>query len=82
MLGYVAAQNRLYLIDKSMTMICFELLNQVLQYEQAIAEKNFEAAEKLLATIPKEVHLKIAKFLEINEYKELAYNITPDATHK
>ena len=27
-------------------------------------------------------HLRLAKFLEINEQKELAYNLTPDPTHK
>lgn len=82
LLGYVAGQNRLYLMDKAMTMINQELLYSVLQYQQAIVEKNFEGAEKLLSTVPKDSHLKLAKFLETNDYKELAYNITPDPTHK
>ncbi len=78
----MAGQNRLYLMDKAMTMINQELLYSVLQYQQAIVEKNFEGAEKLLSTVPKDSHLKLAKFLETNDYKELAYNITPDPTHK
>ena len=82
LLGYVPAQNRLYLIDKLMTMVNYELLYQVVQYEQAIIQGNFEGAAKLLLTVPKEAHLKLAKFLEINEFKELAYKVTPELTHK
>ncbi len=82
LLGYVSNLNRVFLIDKGLTLISYELLHSVVKYQEAILEKDFEAAEKLLADVPKEAHLKLAKFLETNEYKELAYNVTPDLSHK
>ena len=69
-------------MDKNLTMICYELFHPLLQYQQAIVEHNFEAAEKLLQSVPKEAYLKLAKFLETNDQKELAYTLTPDPTHK
>jgi coatomer subunit beta' len=70
------------LIDKGFEVISFELNFNLVQYQQAIAEKDFENAEKIFGTIPKELHLKAAKFLEINDLKELAFKITPDPQHK
>jgi coatomer subunit beta' len=63
-------------------MYSYELLQSVLQYQQAILEQDFDAADKLFSSIPSSAHLKLAKFLEVNEYKDYAYKITPDATHK
>ena len=82
LLGYVSSLNRVFLIDKGLTLVSYELLQSVVQYQQAILDKDLAAAEKLLPEVPKEVHLKLAKFLETNEYKELAYTITPDPSHK
>lgn len=82
LLGYVSAHNRMYLMDKNMAMISYELEYALLQYQQLIIEKNFAEAEKVFPSIRKDNHLKVAKFLEMNENKELAYMITPDTIHK
>eukprot|EP01022_Parablepharisma_sp_SALTPOND_P018675 TRINITY_DN3091_c0_g1_i1.p1 TRINITY_DN3091_c0_g1~~TRINITY_DN3091_c0_g1_i1.p1 ORF type:complete len:534 (+),score=55.08 TRINITY_DN3091_c0_g1_i1:1008-2609(+) len=82
LLGYVPGQNRVFLIDKSLTLVSYELLQSVIKYQEYILGKDFDTAEKLLQDVPKEAHLKLAKFLETNDYKELAYNVTPDPTHK
>lgn len=82
LLGYVATQNRLYLLDKDFELYSYELLQSVLLYQQAILEEDFETAEQLIKKVPKEAHLRLAKFLESNDCKELAYELTPDATHK
>jgi coatomer subunit beta' len=69
-------------MDKSLTMVSYELNYQLIQYQQAVIANDQENANKIFTTIPKELHLKVAKFLETNERKELAYMITPDPTHK
>lgn len=81
-MGYLPNLNRLFLIDKDLNLYSYELLQSVLQYQQAILEQDFTTADNLFTTIPSSAHLKLAKFLEINEYKDYAYKITPDATHK
>lgn len=82
LLGYMGSLGRLFLVDKELNLYSYELLQPVLQYQQAVLEKDFELAEKLFPSIPPNAHLKLAKFLEINEYKDYAYKITPDAGHK
>lgn len=82
LLGYISNLNRVFLIDKDLNMFSYELLQSVIQYQQAILGEDVAAAEELLIKVPAEAHLKLAKFLEINEHKDLAYMITPDPTHK
>lgn len=82
LLGYVASQNRVYLLDKDFELYSYELLQSVLLYQQAILNKDFTEAEQLIKNIPIEAYLKLAKFLEANDCKEIAYNLTPDPTHK
>jgi len=69
-------------MDKSLNMISYELNYYLIQYQQAVIIKDLSNAEKIFPSIPKELYLKVAKFLESNDLKELAYSITPDKTHK
>jgi len=82
LLGYVSGLSRVFLIDKGLVIMSYELLHSVIKYQEAILESNFEAAEKLLLNVPKDAYLKLAKFLEANDHKELAYNVSPDPSHK
>ena len=82
LLGYVATQNRVFLLDKDFELYSYELLQSVLLYQQAVLSNDLVAAEQLLKNVPQDAHLKLAKFLEANDYKEIAYNLTPDPTHK
>jgi len=82
LLGYITNLNRLFLIDKELNMYSYELLQPVLHYQQAVLEQDFNRADDLFKNIPSSAHLKLAKFLEINEYKDHAYRITPDPAHK
>ena len=81
-LGYVEAQNRIYLIDKSLDIVSYELLLPVLEYEQAIAREDMTSAAKILERIPLHKIGKIAKLLEKMGYKEMAFEITNDDDHK
>ncbi len=46
LLGYIPADNRLYLGDKELNVISFSLLLSVLEYQTAVMRKDFETADK------------------------------------
>lgn len=64
LLGYVSNENRLYLGDKEMSIVSFELSLAVLEYQTAVMRKDFETADQVLPTIPKEQRTRVAHFLE------------------
>jgi coatomer subunit beta' len=64
LLGYVSNENRLYLGDKEMSIVSFELPLAVLEYQTAVMRKDFETADQVLPTIPKEQRTRVAHFLE------------------
>jgi len=64
LLGYVSNENRLYLGDKEMSIVSFELSLSVLEYQTAVMRKDFEKADQVLPTIPKEQRTRVAHFLE------------------
>lgn len=64
LLGYIPNDNRLYLGDKELNIVSFNLLLSVLEYQTAVMRKDFETADKVLATIPKDQCTRIAHFLE------------------
>ena len=64
LLGYVSNENRLYLGDKEMSIVSFELSLAVLEYQTAVMRKDFETADQVLPTVPKEQRTRVAHFLE------------------
>lgn len=64
LLGYVSNENRLYLGDKEMVIVSFELPLSVLEYQTAVMRKDFETADQVLPAIPKEQRTRVAHFLE------------------
>ena len=64
LLGYVSNENRLYLGDKDMSIVSFELSLSVLEYQTAVMRKDFNAADQVLPLIPKELRTRVAYFLE------------------
>jgi len=81
-LGYEGKQNRLYLIDKSLKVVAHRLMLSVLNYQAAILGGDDSKAESLISQVPESYYGKLAKFLEANGKKELAFKMTPDADHK
>ena len=77
-LGYEGKQNRLYLIDKSLQVTAHRLMLSVLNYQAAILCNDSNKARSLIAQIPNSFHGKLAKFLEANNQKEMAFELTPD----
>jgi hypothetical protein len=64
LLGYVSNENRLYLGDKEMSIVSFELSLSVLEYQTAVMRKDFETADQVLPHVPKEQRTRVAHFLE------------------
>ena len=47
LLGYIPADNRLYLGDKELAVVSFQLLLSVLEYQTAVMRRDFETADKV-----------------------------------
>lgn len=53
-LGYVPRDDRLYLVDKELTVVSYQLLLSVLEYQTAVMRQDFATADRVLPSIPKE----------------------------
>ncbi|CAG8603089.1 12782_t:CDS:10, partial [Acaulospora colombiana] len=54
----------------------------VIEYQTAILRNDLETAEQLLPSIPNEQRNRIARFLESQDLKELALEVSTDIEHK
>ena len=81
-LGYLAKEDRVYLIDKALNMVSYKVTLAVLQYQTAVMRGDFDSANDLLASIPEEEYTKVARFLESQGFKEEALAVTQDPDHK
>lgn len=82
LLGFVAKEDRVFLIDKAYNVYSHRLLLSVLNYQTAVVRGDFAAANALLPSIPKTEYTAIAKFLESQGFKEEALVVTSDPDHK
>lgn len=64
-LGYIPRDNRVYLMDKDLNIISYELNLTVIEYQTCILMQDFERASSLLPVISGEQRNKLAKFLEL-----------------
>ncbi len=81
-LGYLAKEDRVYLVDKSLNIVSFRVMLAVLQYQTAVMRGDFDAANALLPSIPESEYTVIARFLEAQGFKEEALEVTTDDDHK
>lgn len=63
-LGYIPAQNRVYLVDKDVNVYAYSLSLNVVEYQTAVLRDDMEAANEILPTLPKDQLNKVARFLE------------------
>jgi coatomer subunit beta' len=82
LLGYLPKENRVYLMDKQHQVFAYNLLLSVLVYQTAIVRRDFDSATKALAAIPQDQMNKIARFLENQDLKDMALEVTQDPEHK
>lgn len=81
-LGYLAKEDHVYLIDKSLNIVAYKVTLAVLQYQTAVMRGDFDAANELLPNIPESEYTKVARFLESQGFKEEAFAVTTDPDHK
>ncbi|CAK8698584.1 coatomer subunit beta'-like isoform X2 [Clavelina lepadiformis] len=82
LLGYMPSDNRLYLGDKELNVVSYSLLLSVLEYQTAVMRQDFETADKVLPSIPKDQRTRVAHFLEKQGFKPQAMAVTSDPEHK
>ncbi|KAI3425793.1 hypothetical protein D9Q98_007768 [Chlorella vulgaris] len=82
LLGYLASQSRVYLMDKDFSVIPYTLLLSVVEYKTLVLRGDMETAGEVLETIPKDQHNSIAKFLEAKGMAEEALQVATDADYR
>lgn len=64
MLGYVPSHNRIYLVDREMSIFAYSLSLAVVEYQTAILRRDLVGAAELLTAVPASERNKVARFLE------------------
>jgi len=82
LLGYLAAQNRVYLIDKEFSVVSYTLSLSLIDYKTLILRGEVDAAEEVLPTIPLEQHNNIARFLESRGFMADALRVATDPDYR
>lgn len=81
-LGYVPKDDRLYLVDKELGVVSYQLLLSVLEYQTAVMRRDFATADRVLPSIPKEHRTRVAHFLEKQGFKQQALAVSTDPEHR
>ncbi|CAL9117847.1 unnamed protein product [Musa textilis] len=82
LLGYLASQSRVYLIDKEFNVIGYTLLLSLIEYKTLVMRGDLEHASEVLPSIPKEHHNSVAHFLESRGMLEDALEVATDPNYK
>lgn len=77
-LGYLAKEGRVFLMDKAGAITSFGLCLAVLEYQTLVVRRDFAAANRILPEVPREYLNAIAKFLEGQGFKEQALAVASD----
>ncbi|CAL5045812.1 unnamed protein product [Urochloa decumbens] len=82
LLGYLANQSRVYLIDKEFNVIGYTLLLSLIEYKTLVMRGDLEHANEILPSIPEAQYNSVAHFLESRGMLEEALEIATDADYK
>ncbi|KAK9807397.1 hypothetical protein WJX73_000390 [Symbiochloris irregularis] len=82
LLGYLASQSRVYLIDKEFGVVSYTLLLALIEYKTLVMRGDMEAAEELLPSIPKDQMNSVARFLEARGLVEQALELATEADYR
>ncbi|XP_031090866.1 coatomer subunit beta'-2-like [Ipomoea triloba] len=82
LLGYLANQSRVYLIDKEFNVIGYTLLLSLIEYKTLVMRGDLERANEVLPSIPKEHHNSVARFLESRGMVEEALEVATDPDYR
>ncbi|TYJ46721.1 hypothetical protein E1A91_A02G137900v1 [Gossypium mustelinum] len=82
LLGYLASQSRVYLIDREFNVMGYTLLLSLIEYKTLVMRGDFERANEILPSIPKEHHNSVAHFLESRGMIEDALEVATDPDYR
>ncbi|KAI6671932.1 hypothetical protein NL676_006817 [Syzygium grande] len=82
LLGYLANQSRVYLIDKEFNVMGYTLLLSLIEYKTLVMRGDLERANALLPSIPREHHNSVARFLEARGMIEDALEVAMDPDYR
>jgi len=82
LLGYLPSTGRLYLCDKDVQVVSYELQLAVLLYQTAVMNGDMEEADRLLPEVPVESRTRVAHFLEKQGFLPQALVVSKDSEHR
>lgn len=82
LLGYLAVQNKIYLIDKDFSVVSYTMLLSMIEFKTLVMRGDLESALSLLESIPKDQHNTVARFLESRGLMEEALSIATEADYR
>jgi coatomer subunit beta' len=82
LIGYLAAQSRVYLIGRDHSVVSYSLPLPLIGFKAALLRDDAAAAFALLPSIPQEQHAAAAKFLESKGLLREALEVSQDPDHR
>eukprot|EP00931_Biecheleriopsis_adriatica_P020246 TRINITY_DN13599_c0_g2_i1.p1 TRINITY_DN13599_c0_g2~~TRINITY_DN13599_c0_g2_i1.p1 ORF type:complete len:953 (+),score=217.85 TRINITY_DN13599_c0_g2_i1:80-2938(+) len=82
LLGYMAEQSKLYLIDKELNVTPYTLSMALVEYQSAVMRNDFATAATFFAQLPESLHNRVARFLENQGHQEKALQVSKDDEHR
>jgi coatomer subunit beta' len=82
LLGYLASQSRVFLIDKEFNVVGYTLLLSLIEYKTLVLRGDLDRANEILPTIPKEQLNSVAHFLESRGMLDEALEVAVDPDYK
>jgi coatomer subunit beta' len=82
LLGYLQRDSRVYLADKDVGVISFRIPIALLEYETLVLRGDMDGAQNILPDVPTDQMNKVARFLDGQDYKELALEVATDPEHR
>lgn len=82
LLGYLAGQSKVYLIDKEFNVISYTLLLSLIEYKTLVMRDDLERANQILSSIPRDQLNSVARFLESRGMIEDALDVATDSDYR
>ncbi|CAN4096867.1 unnamed protein product [Withania somnifera] len=82
LLGYLANQSRVFLIDKEFNVVGYTLLLGLIEYKTLVMRGDWDRANEVLPSIPKEHLNSVAHFLESRGMIEEALEVATDPDYR
>ncbi|KAA8535000.1 hypothetical protein F0562_030003 [Nyssa sinensis] len=82
LLGYLANQSRIYLIDREFNVVGYTLLLSLIEYKTLVMRGDLEHANEILRSIPQEHYNSVACFLESRGMLEKALEVATDPDYR